>query len=111
MFKGWVSSFNYAAAASGVSNSIGVQGSRQIANLAYGACVRAWPGQCSITWSIVSEVKFLIFLNIKGTISQPSTDIYAFTVTGDVGAIDPAILGTAAVQEQACTTDFVTNSI
>lgn len=41
-------------------------------------------------------------------IEQPSNDIYAFTVTGDVGAIDPAILGTAAVQEQACTTDFVT---
>lgn len=29
-------------------------------------------------------------------------------MTGDVGAIDPAILGTAAVQEQVCTTDFVT---
>lgn len=29
-------------------------------------------------------------------------------MTGDVGAIDPAILGTAAVQDQVCTTDFVT---
>lgn len=52
-FIGFVSSFNYASAASGVSNSIGVQGSRQIANLAYGACVRAAAGTCSITWSIV----------------------------------------------------------
>jgi hypothetical protein len=28
-------------------------------------------------------------------------------VTGDVGAIDPAILGTAAVQDQNCLTDWV----
>lgn len=28
-------------------------------------------------------------------------------MTGDVGAIDPAILGTPAVQEQNCVTDFV----
>lgn len=39
---------------------------------------------------------------------QPSGDIFAFSVTGDVGAIDPAILGTVAVQDQACTTDYVT---
>lgn len=52
--SGWVSSFNYAAAASGVSNTIGVQGSRQIASLSYGACVKAASGQCSITWSRVS---------------------------------------------------------
>lgn len=51
--SGWVSSFNYAAAASGAANSIGVQGSRQIAGLSYGACVKAAAGQCSITWSRV----------------------------------------------------------
>lgn len=28
-------------------------------------------------------------------------------MTGDVEGVDPAILGTAAVQSQACTTDFV----
>ncbi|CRK86160.1 CLUMA_CG000036, isoform A [Clunio marinus] len=88
--SGYVSSFNYASAASGSTNSIGVQGSRQIASLSYGACVKAAPGTCSITWS------------------RPTGDAFAFTVTGDVGAIDPAILGTAAVQEQMCTTDYVT---
>lgn len=29
-------------------------------------------------------------------------------MTGDVGAIDPATLGTAAVQDQVCLTDYVT---
>lgn len=56
--SGWVSSFNYGAAASGVTNMIGVQGSRQIAGLSYGACVKAAPGQCSITWSRVSLLSF-----------------------------------------------------
>lgn len=53
---GWVSSFNYASAASGLANLIGVQGSRQIANLQYGACVRPAAGQCGITWSIVRNL-------------------------------------------------------
>lgn len=52
--SGWVSSFNYASGASGVVNSIGVQGSRQIASTSYGACVKAAAGMCSITWSLVS---------------------------------------------------------
>lgn len=38
--SGFVSSFNYASTASGVTNSIGVQGSRQIASMNYGACVK-----------------------------------------------------------------------
>lgn len=50
-----ISSFNYMSTASGVSNSIGVQGSRQIASMAYGVCVRAAAGQCSITWALVSS--------------------------------------------------------
>lgn len=50
-----ISSFNYMSTASGMTNSIGVQGSRQIANMNYGTCVRAAPGQCSITWSLVSS--------------------------------------------------------
>jgi hypothetical protein len=29
-------------------------------------------------------------------------------VTGDVGGVDPTVLGTAAVQSQACSNDFVT---
>lgn len=58
--SGWVSSFNYASGASGVVNSIGVQGSRQIASLSYGACVRAAAGMCSITWSRVS---FIIYFS------------------------------------------------
>ena len=48
-----VSSFNYDSSGSGQTNSIGVQGSRQIASMAYGACVLAQPGTCSITWALV----------------------------------------------------------
>lgn len=55
--SGWVSSFNYAAGASGAANSIGVQGSRQIAGLNYGACIKAAAGQCSITYSRVKLMK------------------------------------------------------
>jgi hypothetical protein len=51
-----ISSFNYASAGAGTSNSIGVQGSRQIASLAYGACVQPTAGTCSITWSRVSFI-------------------------------------------------------
>jgi hypothetical protein len=38
---------------------------------------------------------------------QPSNDPYAFTLTGDVGAVDPALLGTNALQQTTCATDFV----
>jgi len=48
-----ISSFNYDSAGSGQLNAIGVQGSRQIASMAYGACVLAQPGMCSITWALV----------------------------------------------------------
>ena len=52
--SGSVRGFNYAPSSNGNPNSIGVQGSRQIASLNYGACVRMAPGQCTITWAIVS---------------------------------------------------------
>lgn len=31
-----------------------------------------------------------------------SSDIYSFTMTGDVGAVDPALLSTGTLQEQLC---------
>lgn len=70
-------------------NSIGVEGTRQIAGLNYGICIRAAASQCSITYSRVGS------------------DLFAFTVTGDVGAVDPALLGTGTLQEQLCTTDYI----
>ncbi|XP_030385030.1 uncharacterized protein LOC115632153 [Scaptodrosophila lebanonensis] len=87
--SGTVASFNYASAASSSLNTIGVPGTRQLANLAYGICVRMGAGMCSISWS------------------QVSSDTYSFTMTNDVGAIDPSLLATAAVQSQDCTTDFI----
>jgi hypothetical protein len=35
---------------------------------------------------------------------QNSNDPYSFTLTNDVGSVAQALLGTAAVQSQACTT-------
>lgn len=87
--QGTVQSFNYVSAGNSFPNSIGVPGTRQIANQEYGICVRMGASQCSITWS------------------QVSSDIYAFTVTNDVGAVDPTLLGTINVQSQDCNTDFV----
>ncbi|XP_070501537.1 uncharacterized protein [Chironomus tepperi] len=84
-----ISSFNYDSAGSGQLNNMGMQGTRQIANLAYGSCILAQPGMCSITWSL------------------PGTDIFAFSLTNDVGAVIPSILGSVQVQSQVCQTDFV----
>lgn len=82
-------SFNYGSGANAQNNAVGLQGTRQLANEQYGICVRQWANQCSISWS------------------QLSSDIYSFTVTGDVGAVDTTLLGTAALQDQSCTTDYI----
>ncbi|XP_055913510.1 uncharacterized protein LOC129947103 [Eupeodes corollae] len=86
---GTVSSFNYSPAASAQLNTVGVGGTRQLSNTNYGICVRMEAGRCSITWS------------------QLADDPYSFTVTNDVGAVDPSLLGTAAVQSQTCATDYI----
>lgn len=86
--SGIVRSFNYSPSPNSLSNSIGVEGTRQIANLNYGICIRA-ASSCSITYRIVSS------------------DVYSFTMTGDVGAVDPILLSTGTLQEQLCTTDYV----
>lgn len=86
---GNIQSFNYASSVSGQFNSLGVQGSRQIANLNYTICVRQDPLMCAIIYEI------------------PSTDSYAFTLTGDATSVDYTILGTSAVQSQTCTTDYI----
>lgn len=52
-------------------------------------CIATADDQCSITYSTLSS------------------DTYSFTVTGDVGAVDPALLGTSALQDQACNTDYI----
>ena len=80
---------NYGVGSNNILNSIGVEGSRQIANTRYAMCVRAASQSCSITWT------------------QASNDMYSFTMTDDVGSVDPALLGTPAVQSQTCTTDYV----
>ena len=51
---GFVKSFNYANGANPSTNTQGVEGTRQIQSMRYGACVRMAAGQCSITWTLVS---------------------------------------------------------
>lgn len=87
--SGIIQSFNYASSPNSIQNSIGVEGTRQIANLNYGICIAANAGSCSITYSPVSS------------------DPYSFTMSGDVGGIDATMLGSATLQEQICTTDYV----
>lgn len=86
---GVVRSFNYGSSANSIANAVGLEGSRQLANMQYGICVRKFASQCSIVWSPVSS------------------DIYSFTLTGDVGAVDPTLLGTVTLQQQACSTDYI----
>ncbi|XP_017840026.2 uncharacterized protein LOC108597920 [Drosophila busckii] len=87
--SGTIASFNYVSAASSALNSIGVQGTRQLSNMRYGICIRKASGVCSITYS------------------QVGSDAYSFTMTNDVGAVDPTLLATSAVQSQDCTTDYI----
>lgn len=68
---------------------MGVDGSRQIANLNYGICIAASAGSCSITYSPVSS------------------DPYSFTMSGDVGGVDVTMLGSGTLQQQTCTTDYI----
>lgn len=66
-----------------------MEGSRQIANMNYGICIAAAAASCSITYSPLSS------------------DPYSFTMSGDVGGVDPTMLGSATLQLQTCTTDYV----
>lgn len=86
--SGIIRSFNYNPSPNARLNAIGVDGSRQIAGLSYGICIRG-SSTCSITYTVLSS------------------DAYSFTVTGDVGAVDPVLLGTGTLQEQLCTTDYI----
>lgn len=85
--SGVIRSFNYSPSPSGGLNAIGVEGSRQIASLRYGICIQA-ASSCSITYSVLS--------------SDPNS----FTMTGDVGAVDPVLLGTGILQDQNCARHF-----
>ncbi|XP_072931070.1 uncharacterized protein [Epargyreus clarus] len=88
---GTITSFNYGTAANAALSASLVTGTRQIANLNYGICIRMEAGYCAIQYS------------------QTANDIFSFTVTGDVDGADNTVLGTAvgAVSGAACVTDFV----
>ncbi|XP_050072956.1 uncharacterized protein LOC126561051 [Anopheles maculipalpis] len=88
---GEISSLNYGLGENPSTNAAGARGSRQLPNTNYGICMRPAAGKCSITYSL------------------PPDDRYAFTVTGDAVAVDPALLGMAmlSVTGAACLTDFV----
>lgn len=82
-------SFNYNSGESSDFNSIGVIGGRHIANLNYMICIKQHLANCAIIYE------------------RPTSDTYAFTLTGDVASVDPTILGQKILQEQTCTTDYV----
>ncbi|KAJ2954414.1 hypothetical protein O0L34_g2679 [Tuta absoluta] len=88
---GTIRSFNYGAQANTALSASLVQGTRQIANLNYGICIRMEAGFCTIQYV------------------QSPNDMFSFTVTGDVDGADATVLGTAvgALNDGACVTDFV----
>ncbi|XP_055534897.1 uncharacterized protein LOC129724216 [Wyeomyia smithii] len=88
---GIISSFNYGSAANPALNSLGMIGTRQLANSNYGICIRANAGNCAITYAL------------------PTGDSFAFTMSNDATAVTAAMLGTAAVGASgaACTTDYL----
>ncbi|XP_053624375.1 uncharacterized protein LOC128683128 [Plodia interpunctella] len=87
---GTISSFNYGVAANTALSASLVTGTRQIANLNYGICIRMEAGYCAIQYA-------------------QTNDVFSFTVTGDVEGADNTVLGTAlgAVNDGACVSDFV----
>ncbi|XP_046977174.1 uncharacterized protein LOC124543148 [Vanessa cardui] len=88
---GTITSFNYGTAANTALSASLVTGTRQLANLNYGICIRMEAGYCAIQYA------------------QTANDVFSFTVTGDVEGADNTVLGTpiGAVNGAACTTDFV----
>ncbi|CAG4929456.1 unnamed protein product [Parnassius apollo] len=88
---GTINSFNYGTTSNTALSSSLVTGTRQIANLNYGICIRMEAGYCAIQYA------------------QASSDAYSFTVTGDVEGADSTVLGTTigALNGITCTTDFV----
>ncbi|XP_066600385.1 uncharacterized protein [Prorops nasuta] len=84
--SGTVTSFNFGSTPNARAPLIGT---REMANLMYGVCIKMAPGYCSIEWM--------------------QTNNMSFTVSGDTGSIDPMIIGTAMVAESGttCTKDFV----
>lgn len=89
--SGTVKSFNYGTMQNQVVTAFGMQiiGTRELANLNYGVCIRMEAGFCSIEWS-------------------QTTDQFSFTVTGDVPGLG-GLIGTPVAESMgaACTTDFV----
>ncbi|XP_075991108.1 uncharacterized protein LOC142986477 [Anticarsia gemmatalis] len=87
---GTINSFNYGTAANTALSASLVTGTRQIANLNYGICIRMEAGYCAIQYA-------------------QTADVNSFTVTGDVEGADNTVLGTAlgAVNGVLCQTDFV----
>ncbi|XP_050300764.1 uncharacterized protein LOC126739230 [Anthonomus grandis grandis] len=82
--SGTVRSFNYG------SSSL-LNGTRQLAGMNYGVCVKPFPGYCGIQWSQTS-------------------DLYSFSVTNNTfTAVSDLTLGTASAAQTGwnCTTDFV----
>uniref|UniRef100_A0A182WBF9 CUB domain-containing protein n=1 Tax=Anopheles minimus TaxID=112268 RepID=A0A182WBF9_9DIPT len=89
--SGEISSLNYGLGENPAMNTVGARGSRQLANTNYGICIRPAAARCSITYSL------------------PPNDRYAFTLTSDAVAIDPALLGMPMLSTTGagCLTDFV----
>lgn len=89
--SGTVKSFNYGVMQNEEIQQFGalIVGTRELANLNYGICVRMEAGYCSIQWS-------------------QSSDPYSFTVTGDVPGLG-TLVGTSSAQMSGenCTTDFI----
>jgi len=85
--SGTVSSFNFKQDAPTLTD-----GTREIADLDYGVCVQMADGYCGIIWE----------RNTTG-------DNYGFSVSSDVGALAPTLIGDPAASSigSDCTTDYV----
>lgn len=87
--SGKVHSFNYASTPNPRLNSIGLAGTRQLANQRYGICIRKAANMCSITWK------------------QIDSDPFSLTITGDVDVYPADMLGSDITENQNCTTDYI----
>lgn len=83
--SGVVNSFNYGTMQNQALSLINQPGTREIANLNYGVCIRMAADNCAIRWS-------------------QADGSFSFTVTGDVPGTD---LPATGITGQTCLTDYV----
>ncbi|KAK7864646.1 hypothetical protein R5R35_012418 [Gryllus longicercus] len=108
---GTVKSFNFGTAANPSPGPfVGVAGTRELANLNYGVCVRMNPGYCAIEWSADPNNNFS-FTVTDNTIPANSQPDFGQSCTTDFVVIpNPQQNGVSVPYDRFCGSGFITTT-